>query len=181
MSSSRSDTVGKNEITPVKQFAAVLYHPEVDLERVYEMMEGVFSPIDYKGEYFPFVESDYYASEMGEGLLRGIVSFRNLVGPGELAAAKIRARELEDTLRQEGGRTVNIDIGYLDMFKVVLASFKGRSNKIYLSDEVWADWIMYFESGEFKTFFWSFPDFKSGIYDNSLKDIRSNYKIQLRK
>lgn len=168
------------EITPVKLIAAVLHHPEADLDRAYGLMEEAFSPIDFKGQFFPFVESDYYGPEMGEGLLRGMVSFEALVNPGTLAAAKVRTRELEDTLRLEGGRTVNIDIGYLDLFKVVLASFKGRSNKIYLSDGVWADWIMHFEAGEFKTFVWSFPDFKSGIYDPALKNIRSRYKIQLR-
>ncbi len=169
------------EITPVKLIAAVLHHPDADLEMASEMMEDAFSPIDVKGEFFPFVESDYYGPEMGDGLVRGIVSFEDLVAPGGLAAAKLKARKLEDTLRLEGGRTVNIDIGYLDMFKVVLASFKGRSNKIYLSEGVWADWIMHFEGGEFKAFVWSFPDFKSGIYDVALKKIRTRYKTQLRK
>lgn len=168
------------EIIPVKLVAAILHHPAANLERAYHLLEEAFSPLDFRGAFFPFQSSDYYAPEMGEGLLRGMVSFRDLVGPGELAALKIRARGLEDTLRREGGRTVNIDVGYLDMFKFVLASFKGRSNKIYLSDGVWADWIMRFESGTFKAFAWTFPDFKSGIYDADLKTIRSNYKVQRR-
>jgi uncharacterized protein DUF4416 len=169
------------EIKPVKLIAAVLYHPEADLETAYQMMADGFSDLDFKGSFFPFVESDYYGPEMGEGLLRGVVSFEELVSPGSLAEAKLKTRELEDKLRQAGGRTVNIDIGYLDMFKVVLASFKGRSNKIYLSDGVWADWIMHFEGGKFKAFFWTFPDFKSGIYDPALMNIRERYKKQLRK
>jgi hypothetical protein len=170
----------KSDITPVKLIAAVLYQSEAELEKAYAMLEKRFSAIDFKGDYFPFVESDYYGPEMGSGLMRGIISFESLVNPGTLAAAKIQARELENELRKEGGRTVNIDIGLLDMFKVVLASFKSRSNKIYLSDGVWADWLMYFESGEFKTFLWSFPDFKSGIYDPALKAIRNRLKAQLK-
>jgi len=169
-----------HDLVPVKLIAAILHHPAVDLQQACQLMEKAFSPIDVTGRFFPFVSSDYYAPEMGEGLVKGIVSFRELVSPGDLAASKIRARDLEDLLRRKGGRTVNIDVGYLDMFKVVLASFKGRSNKIYLSDGVWADWIMRFESGAFKAFSWTFPDFKSGIYDPDLKTIRSTYKAQRR-
>jgi len=173
-------TMEKSEITPVKQIAAVLYQSEAELEKAYTLMAKRFSGIDFKGEFFPFVESDYYGPEMGSGLMRGIISFEQLVDPGTLAASKLLARNLENQLRSEGGRTVNIDIGFLDMFKIVLASFKSRSNKIYLSDGVWADWLMYFEGGDFKTFLWSFPDFKSGIYDTALKSIRNRYKSQLK-
>ncbi len=87
---------------------------------------------------------------------------------------------MEDNLSENGNRKINIDVGYLDMFKVVLASFKGRSNKIYMSEGVWADMILYFEGGDYKSFKWGFPDFKSGIYDNDLKEIRTAYKVQLR-
>jgi hypothetical protein len=170
----------KSDITPVKLIAAVLYQSETELEKAYGMLEKCFSAIDFKGEYFPFVESDYYSPEMGSGLVRGIISFEQLVDPGTLTTAKIQARDLENELRKEGDRTVNIDIGFLDLFKVVLASFKSRSNKIYLSDGVWADWLMYFEGGDFKTFLWSFPDFKSGIYDPALKAIRNRLKAQLK-
>lgn len=168
------------DIPPVKLIAAVLYQSEKALEKAYGIMAETFSTIDFKGDCLPFVESDYYGPEMGSDLLRGIISFERLVNPGSLASLKLQARALEDRLRNAEGRTVNIDIGYLDMFKVVLASFKARSNKIYLSDGVWADWIMYFESGEYQTFLWSFPDFKSGIYDPALKSIRNRYKTQLK-
>jgi hypothetical protein len=132
------------------------------------------------GTFFPFVETDYYESEMGANLYRGIISFEQLVHPGTLVSAKQAAKQLEDTLRIDGGRRVNIDIGYMDMFKVVLASFKGRSNKIYLAEGVWADPVLYFEGGHYKTFMWGFPDFKSGIYNPDFSHIRSLYKTQLR-
>ncbi|NQU64722.1 MAG: DUF4416 family protein [SAR324 cluster bacterium] len=170
----------KFDNAPVKQIAAVLYPSETALEKATSRMEAVFSTIDFKGEFFPFVESAYYEPEMGSGLMRGIISFEQLVDPGTLASSKLQARNLENELRTEKGRTVNIDIGYLDLFKVALASFKSRSNKIYLSDGVWADWLMYFEGGDYKTFLWSFPDFKSGIYDAALKSIRNRYKTQLK-
>ena len=169
-----------NDIIHVKLIAAVLYQNRADYQQVVPELIQAFSPLDYQGTFFPFVETDYYEEEMGVNLQRGIVSFAELVHPGVLAEAKLTARRLEDKLRFDGKRRINIDIGYLDMFKVVLASFKGRSNKIYLSDDVWADMILFYEEGTFKTFMWGFPDFKSGIYNADFKKIRNIYKEQLK-
>ncbi|MCG8334402.1 MAG: DUF4416 family protein [Proteobacteria bacterium] len=168
------------DIINVKQVAAILYQDRADYDAVNAELTSIYSKIDFEGEFFPFVETDYYESEMGKDLHRGMISFQKLVHPEQLAASKIKAREFEDGLRENGNRRINVDIGYMDMFKVVLASFKGRSNKIYLADGVWADMIMYFEEGDYKTFVWGFPDFKSGIYNKDLIKIRNLYKSQLR-
>lgn len=170
-----------SEITLVKQVAAILYQEKEDFDNVLPVLKETFSEVDYIGEFYSFVETDYYEMEMGAGLKRGIISFSGLVHPETLVKSKHLARRLEDNLRKNGNRKINIDVGYLDLFKVVLASFKGRSNKIYMSDGVWADMILYFEGGDYKSFIWGFPDFKSGIYDNDLKEIRTAYKLQLRK
>ncbi len=164
----------------VKPLAAVLFQHREDFENILSVLNETFSEIDFEGSFFPFVETDYYESEMGENLFRGMISFQKPVHPETLVSMKKTARNLEDGLRLEGNRRVNIDVGYMDMFKVVLASFKERSNKIYLSDGVWADMILYFEEGQFKTFMWGFPDFKSGIYNQDLIEIRNIYKQQLR-
>ena len=168
------------DLTCVKPLAAVLYRKRQDFDSVLPALRETFSEIDFEGQFFPFVETDYYQSEMGDGLQRGMISFRELVHPQTLVSMKQKAKTLEDYLRLSGNRSVNIDVGYMDMFKVVLASFKGRSNKIYLSEGVWADMILYFEEGQYKTFMWGFPDFKSGIYNEDLVKIRGLYKQQLR-
>lgn len=169
-----------NENTSVKLIAAILYRSEKEYEQLLPLLKDTYSAVDYQGNFFPFVETDYYEMEMGKGLVRGMISFEQLVHPGCLAEVKHQSRDLEDQFSIDSNRRVNIDIGYMDMFKVVLASFKGRSNKIYLSDDVWADMILYYESGAYKSFMWGFPDFKSGIYDADLMEIRSIYKKQLK-
>ncbi|MCP4751187.1 MAG: DUF4416 family protein, partial [Proteobacteria bacterium] len=149
-----------SSLTRVKLIAAILYQDEGDLDASLKLLENAFSAVDFQGEFFPFTETDYYEPEMGDNLKRGMVSFERLVHPGFLVESKLTARNLEETLSREGKRRVNIDVGCLDMFKVVLASFKGRSNKIYLDRGIWADMILYFEKGRFKPFLWTFPDFK---------------------
>ena len=169
-----------NKIELVKYVIAVLYQDENTFNQVLDLLSEEFSNIDYVGKSFPFTDSDYYEEEMGKELKRKMISFEKLESPGSLVTAKQTTRKIEERLSVNLGRTVNLDIGYLDMFKVVLASYKGRSNKIYLSDNIWADFILYFEKGAYQSFVWSFPDFKSGKYNKDLMEIRSQYKMQLR-
>jgi len=169
-----------SDITPVKPIAAILYQKKEVFEEAIPLLEDTFSSVSYTGSFFPFVETNYYEPEMGAGLQRGIIAFNDLVHPGDLVSLKLAAKKLETRLSDQGNRCINIDIGFLDIFKVVLASFKGRSNKIYLAKGVWADMILYFEEGQYKSFMWGFPDFKSSIYNEDLIKIRNHYKAQLK-
>ena len=60
----------------------------------------------------------------------------------------------------------------------MLASFKGRGNKLYLDEGVWADMILVYEQGRFQPLPWSFPDFRAGAYDEDLSRIRGILKAQ---
>ncbi|MBI4081773.1 MAG: DUF4416 family protein [Candidatus Lambdaproteobacteria bacterium] len=167
------------EPPPVKLLAAILYREEARLEAALRLLQQRFSLVDLRGAAHPFELTDYYRAEMGGGLTRTLVSFEALVDPGELAGYKRAAAGIEDALRLGGKRTVNIDIGYLDACKLVLASFKGRGNKVYLGRGVWADLTLMYEKGRFQPLPWSFPDFRQRRYDAELLRIRRRYKAQL--
>ncbi|MDH5561124.1 MAG: DUF4416 family protein [Deltaproteobacteria bacterium] len=180
MSGSSEKELERSHLWRVKVIAAILFSDLEELEKVKKSLEAVFSKIDYQSEPYPFVFSDYYQEEMGGGLKRVLLSFKKLAKPEFLAASKLITREFENNNSIQGKRKVNIDIGYLDLFKVVLASFKGRGNKLYLSQGVWADIVLYFESGDYETFLWGFPDFKEKTYNQDLIQIRKLYKNQLK-
>ncbi|MEE8436570.1 MAG: DUF4416 family protein [bacterium] len=183
-----------------KYFAAVLYREEEALRQAIARLESAFSPVDHLGAAHPFDQTDYYRTEMGGGLRRALVSFAALASPAGLAEAKHAAAAVEDALRNPAGnRTVNVDVGYLDLFKVVLASFKARGQKIYLGQGVWADLTLTYRGGRFHPFPWTFPDFggddsggddsggddsggdaSGGRYDADLLAIRERYKQQMR-
>ncbi len=166
----------REQVPAVKLLAAVLYrHPE-KLETCLGLLEKTFAPLDHRSAGYPFSFTDYYEAEMGEGLSRCIVAFEGLIAPLFLVEAKWRAREVEEELAQDQRRTVNVDIGYLDLFKVVLASFKGRGNKLYLDRGVWADMTLTYSKGRFHPLPWSFPDFGAGTYDAELASIRKILK-----
>jgi len=149
-----------------------------------DALEKAFGPIDYRGPFFPFSSGEgggYYEPEMGGSLHRGFLSFRGLADPSGLASWKHASRALEEAWSREGKRTRNLDIGYLDPDKLVLASFKPGPRKIYLGEAVWADLILGYSSGEFVPIPWTFPDFRSGVYNTSLGVIREKLKAEMRR
>jgi hypothetical protein len=52
----------------------------------------------------------------------------------DLAAIKLRTQKIEERYRRKdsGGWQINLDPGYLDFYKVVLASTKNASQRIYI-------------------------------------------------
>jgi hypothetical protein len=140
-----------------------------------------FGPIDYRGPLLPFEDGGYYAPEMGAPLYRGFASFRGLSDPGDLVRWKLAARELEAKWAHDDKRTRNLDIGYLDPDKLVLASFKQGPRKIYLGEGVWADMVLGYSNGAFDPTPWTFPDFRSGYYNSSLGVIREKLKAEMRR
>ena len=167
-------------VDPVKLFVAILWAPSGPLQDAMENLTGVWGEIDFAGADHPFDITDYYESEMGKGLNRRLVSFLRLTPPDVLAGAKHACNDIEDRLAGSAGRRINLDIGYLDHNKIILASFKGAGQKIYLRDGVWADLVARYREGRYSPFEWTFPDFRDRRYDQELLKIRRVYMQQLR-
>jgi len=167
------------EPRPVKHFAGILYREDADLALVRARLEKEFGPIDYASDSFPFQVTSYYEREMGADLKRVFLSFARLINPGELASIKVKTNRLEEESSQGGNRRVNLDPGYLDFFKIVLASGKPTGQKIYLDQGVYADLTLYYDKG-WKPYNWGFPDFRAGTYDQVFTIIRNLYKRQCR-
>jgi hypothetical protein len=164
----------------VKYFVAVLWADETTLAAARTALERHFAAVDFEGADHPFDATDYYEPEMGRGLHRRLLAFDGLRSPEELPAAKLICIRLEDDLAAPAGRRVNLDVGYLDHNKVVLASVKAAGQKIYLRDGIYADLIARYEKGHYAPFPWTFPDFRTGRYDAELNRMREIYLAQRR-
>ncbi len=137
--------------------------------------------LELTGEPVPFVRTDYYAPEMGRDLVRWYACFGELMPPERLVELKQLTWELEQQHCGEGHRRVNLDPGYLDLFKVVLASFKHGPQKLYLGSGVWADPVLYFRDGAYRELPWTFPDLRGGDHGAFFAAARERYKALLRR
>ena len=164
---------------PCKKILALLTPlPEWE-ETLCAALEAAFGPTDYRGPFFPFDATDYYAAEMGAPLYRGWASFRGLGSPQELPDWKWRAREIEGRWSQGGKRTRNLDVGYLDTDKLVLASCKRGPWKLYLGRGVWADMLLGYARGGFSPTAWAFADFHGGRYNAVWMAMRGKLKADM--
>lgn len=166
---------------PVKYFIAILFKDEENLFRACEECEKIWGKVDIAGENHLFDVTDYYHEEMGKPVYRRLVSFEKLYDPLLLVEMKLRCNDLEQELAlQKGKRCVNLDAGYLDHNKVLLASAKEAGQKVYLDKGIYADLAGRYKGGKYQPFEWSFPDFKDGRYDKELGAFRKRYIEQMK-
>ncbi|MBR0096320.1 MAG: DUF4416 family protein, partial [Synergistaceae bacterium] len=75
---------------------------------------------------------------------------------------------------------INLDPGYIDGARLVLASTKDHAHRIWLHDGIYAEITMRYRFNSWASFDYTFPDFKSGVYDEFLSSVR-NLWLQERK
>jgi len=167
-------------VEPVKLIVAMLWSDMAALKEAFCRLEKYWGQIDFVGPDHIFDVTQYYEREMGPQIFRRIISFSRLVAPESIREAKLACNEIEDSLAAGGGRRVNLDIGYIDHNKVVLASAKYAGQKIHLGDGIYADMIARYRDGKYRPFEWTFPDFRDGRYDQELGTIRETYLLTLK-
>ncbi|MBN1435252.1 DUF4416 family protein [Candidatus Fermentibacterales bacterium] len=146
-----------------------------------EMLEELYGEIALESVPFGFDLSDYYRAEMGEGLVRRWLCFARPMDPSLIVEFKLAVRAIEGRLcTGEGSRKVNLDPGYLDLGKLVLASGKYAPDKVYLGEGVWAHTCLRYADGRLSAPDHSFPDFRDGRFDAFFVRARSLLKQYLR-
>ena len=168
------------EPDPVKFLVGAIYRVDLALEEATRELERTYGEIDFRGDPVPFDATEYYSSEMGSPLTRMFFSFRHLMSPGGLVPMKLRCGEIEEATGENGRRKVNLDPGYMDFGKFVLASFKYKPNKIYLAQGVYADPTLFFEQGAFHPYPWTFPDMRGSAHHETFLRIRGLYREAMR-
>lgn len=164
-----------------KRVMAVMVSGSRPSEALWDALAARFGALDFKGAFAPFDATGYYRDEFGENLHRGFISFGGLFDPGGLPAFKREASALEAAWSRDGRRSCNLDAGYLDPDKLVLASYKRGPGKLYLRDGIYADMLLKYAKGLFEPLPWAFPDFRDGRYNKGLLVIREKLKSELRK
>jgi len=160
----------------VKLIIGAIYADPQWLIKAISSMQRQGWEIQYQSKEFPFNQTDYYSTEMGEGLKRSFLSIKGLQSLESSAAWKLKTAEIEQQLSSKGNRRINLDPGYLDLSRVVLLSGKEGSHKIYLRNGVWADLVLLKDKGGYRNLPWTFPDIRIGSYNEFFLQIRKEFK-----
>ena len=147
---------------------------------VIEKLTGRFGDMDIVSEWMPFDQTTYYEPEMGAPLFRRMMAFETLVHQGELAKIKCTTNAIEKAFADHGGRAVNIDPGYLLLERLVLATGKNFSHRIYIGESIYADLTLVYRKGRFESLPWTFPDYAGQRIQTFLKRVRAKYAMDLK-
>jgi len=164
---------------PVKLIIGFIFKDSADCQKSKAILTKAFGRIDFESRLIPFDYTDYYEKEMGVGLQREFVSFQRLILPDKLAQIKILANKLEEKLSPNSRRTINIDPGYLDMAKLLLASTKDYAHRIYLSKGIFAEITLFYKDRSFRPWDWTYPDYRTEEYIQTFNKIRDIYAGQI--
>lgn len=171
------------EPKPAKYFVALLSSDVNLLTAVEADLSALLGEIDARSEIVPWNASNFYEKEMGPGLLRRFVSFSFLQSPENLAAVKLQMQRIEDNYRtvSPACRRVNLDPGYIDIFKLVLASTKNAGQRIYLRSGIYAEATLLYHDAAFHGLVYTYRDY---LWPESLAfftQMRARYLTELRK
>jgi len=164
---------------PVKLIVGMFSSDETLLAVAKGALAQRFGPVDYGSELLLFDHTPYYEREFGPNLMRRFVSFSELIAPDRLAEIKRITSELEMNWTVDGRRQVNLDPGYVSMGKLVLATTKDYTHRIYLSQGIYAEVTLKYQHGAFHAWEWTYPDYASPRYVEIFTHIRSIYISQL--
>ncbi|MDD5771973.1 MAG: DUF4416 family protein [bacterium] len=160
---------------PVKLITAI-YSNNLELFNVVEeKLAAEYGLIDLKSEIFDFTYTDYYEKEMGLGLKKKFISFEKLIDPVSLSDIKIFTNQIESKHLKDNKRIVNIDPGYLTLAKLVLASTKDFTHRIYIGKGIYAEVTLYYQDKNYRGWPWTYPDYKSDISLSFFQKVRSTY------
>ena len=129
-----------------------------------------FGPLHRDGEspVFPFPQTRTYERTMGATLERKFLVLAAPWPEDGLAAVKLASIAIEDEVRRAGRhpveRPVNIDPGLINDCRVILASTKDYSHRIYRGSGIWEEITLRFEDGAYRAEPWTYPDFRSPLY-----------------
>lgn len=165
------------DILPVKLLVGVLASDEASLAASHIPLIEAYGPTDLVSEVYPFDMTAYYEQEAGPNMVRQFLAFENLIDPGRLAAIKHETNHMEQELAKQLDtpyqRPVNFDPGFVEPSKLVLASTKNFAHRIYIGDQMYAEVTMTYNRGTWESFPFTFPDYKSGRYNDYLSDVRA--------
>ncbi|MBQ8720003.1 MAG: DUF4416 family protein [Clostridia bacterium] len=160
-----------------KLIIGVIYHDRAVLDAALAELTAEFGPVDDSTEEFSFSRdfSSYYDEELdGEGLRR-IYSFERMVDAERQADIKTFTNALEKKYSEDGRRKINLDPGFINSGRLMLATTKQSGFRIPLKDGIYTELTLFYARGEFHDLPWTYRDYSSERVKRFLVRVRKKY------
>jgi len=168
----------------VKLIIGILATDRKCLLAAMEAIEDKFGKVDLVSEVWPFTQTDYYKDQTGPNILRQFVSIDRLINPDKLSKVKYKTNKLEQKLSARLHlplpRPVNLDPGIIEPSKLVLASTKNYSHRIYIGRKMYAEVTLIFNKGAWRPLASTYPDYRQQCYHEFFEKVRKRLLEQLK-
>ena len=169
---------------PVKLVVGILAADRQCLHEAVDVLTGKLGNVDFTSDVWQFDKTDYYKDQTGPHILRQFVSIEKLIAPGKLAKIKCKTNMLEQKLAKTLGlplpRPVNLDPGIIESSKLILATTKNYSHRIYIGKKMYAEVTLIFDKGQWRPLDHTYPDYRQKCYFDFFLNVRNRLLEQLK-
>lgn len=171
------------DVPPSSLIAGITFSESADIEAVTGELEKSFGSIELRSPVFDFVMTDYYEKEMGSDLKKVFFSFSPIFDIALLPDVKLKTNSIELVHAEISGdiikRRVNIDPGYITLSKLILASTKDYSHRVYIGRGIFGEYTLRFIQGEFRPCETTYPDYQTQLSLKFFNDARTILKEKI--
>ncbi|MBN1290646.1 MAG: DUF4416 family protein [Candidatus Latescibacteria bacterium] len=167
-------------VSPAALIAGIFFSDEVLANKALDKMIAEYGPVFLKSETFDFTMTDYYTEEMGSNLRKCFYCFKKPIECMQLSDIKLFTNDIEMEAALKTGdtiaRRVNIDPGYVTLSKLILATTKDYSHRIYIGKNIYAEVTLHFLRGTFAPFIHTYPDYQTPLSIEFFNNVREYVK-----
>jgi hypothetical protein len=164
---------------PVKPLVSLIFSQPALETGVFQELAGFLGPPDLVSAWLQFHQTQYYQPEMGPNLQRRLVVFLHLADPIDICQWKTYTNAIERRLSLGGRRLVNLDPGYLARERLVLATGKNYTHRLYLGQGLYGEVTLIYQKGAWRPLPWTYPDYASSPLLEFFAQARKKYLWQL--
>jgi hypothetical protein len=145
---------------------------------------ATWGPVAWESPVYDFNQTAYYRDSMGPDLRKVFFALECPFDPAALADVKLQTNRWEDEYRAAAGlpepRPLNLDPGYLTLAKLVLASTKEHSHRLYLRDGIYAEVTLYYSAHHWQAREWTYADYRRPDFQEFFSRCRDGLHDRLR-
>lgn len=157
-------------------FLALLFASKEVIESALPILRERFGVILIESPESAWSHSHYYDKELGTPVLRRFIFFSSLFDAATLPEIKLETNRLENAFSHEGKRRINVDPGYITSSKVVLASAKDYSHRLYLGKGIYGEVALYFQGNRFHPMPYTYQDYREPkgleLFEKARKELK---------